>query len=216
VQKPRLLDLFCGGGGATYGYQQAGFHVVGVDLEPQPRYIGDAFHLADAVTFPLGGFDVIHASPPCQGYSGLSHCRPGVGEEYPQLIDIMRTRLKEQGGVWVIENVEGSGLPAQDDLFGSYGVMLCGSMFGLKLYRHRYFETSFPIAMPHHPRHLVPAHKAGHRPPPGMYVSVGGRGQTDLWAEAMQIDWLQNYEMAEAIPPAFSCYIGGVASAFIA
>ena len=83
--KPRLLDLFCGAGGAAMGYARAGFEVVGVDIAPQPRYPFE-FHQADALTFPLDGFDAIHASPPCQRYSRASVCRPGLAGQYPDLI----------------------------------------------------------------------------------------------------------------------------------
>src|SRR6185312_9017301 len=116
--RPRLLDLFCGAGGASAGYFRAGFDVVGVDLAPQPHYMF-RFHRADAVTFPLDGFDAVHASPPCQAYSGMTNCRPGLAADYPELIDVIRERLKAWGSPWVIENVAGSGLASQDDLLGT-------------------------------------------------------------------------------------------------
>jgi DNA (cytosine-5)-methyltransferase 1 len=205
--RPRLLDLFCCAGGASAGYFRAGFDVEGVDMAPQPNY-PHPFHLADATTFPLDDFDAVHASPPCQHDSHMTNCRPGLADEYPQLIDVMRKRLEAWGGPYVIENVEGSGLASQDDLFGTRGVMLCGSMFGLPLYRHRLFETSFPVTAPGHPRHLVPASKAGHWKP-GTVISVAGNcAPIGLARQAMQIGWTTRDELAEAIPPVYAEHLG--------
>ena len=122
------------------GYHRAGFEVVGVDNRPQPRYPFE-FHQADALTFPLEGFDVIHASPPCQRYSDLAH-RNGNADDWPDLIEAVRARLAGSGARFtIIENVEGAPLVAP--------VMLCGSMFrSLRVLRHRLFETSFPMAAP--------------------------------------------------------------------
>lgn len=132
--KPRLLDLFCGAGGAGMGYHQAGFDVVGVDINPQPDYPFE-FHQADAMEFPLDGFDAIHASPPCQVFTALKTMH-NAGEHF-DLLTPMRARLKEWGGPYVIENVPGA--PMQDH------VTLCGSSFGLgvkkydrELRRHRH------------------------------------------------------------------------------
>ena len=205
--RPRLLDLFCSAGGASAGYYRAGFDVVGVDIESQPNYMF-AFHRADAVTFPLDGFDIVAGSPPCQGYSGMSNCRPGLAGEYPQLIDVMRERLQAWGGPWILENVAGSGLAEQDDLFGANGVLLCGTMFGRELYRHRLFETSFPVAAPSHPRHLKPASKAGHWKP-GTVISVAGNcAPIRLAREVMDIAWMTREELSESIPPYYSEYLG--------
>lgn len=102
MSKPRLLDLFCGAGGAGMGYHLAGFEVVGVDDVAQPHYPFE-FHLADAMTFDLAGFDVIHASPPCQGYSRMRHLPWLAGKTYPLLIDPTRQRLQASGVPWVIE-----------------------------------------------------------------------------------------------------------------
>jgi len=191
------------------GYHRAGFDVLGVDVADQPHYPFE-FVKADAVTFPLEGFDAIHASPPCQGYSYMSNCRPGLAAEYAQLIDVIRPRLIASGVQWVIENVEGSGLATQSDFFGANGLVLCGSMFGLPLYRHRLFETSSPVRPPHHPRHLIPASKAGHWEP-GTIISVAGNcSPIALAREAMGgIDWMTRDELAESIPPAFTKYLGG-------
>jgi DNA (cytosine-5)-methyltransferase 1 len=182
--------------------------VTGVDILPQPNY-PFTFIQADAVTFPLEGYDVVSASPPCQGYSAMTGCRPGLAAEYPQLVGAMRDRLTAWGGPWVLENVDGSGLAQQDDLFGASGVLLCGSMFGLPLYRHRLFEASFPVPAPHHPRHLVPASKAGHWKP-GTIISVEGHCHPIALArEAMGgVDWMTRDELAESVPPPFAEFMG--------
>lgn len=131
--KPRLLDLFCGAGGTAKGYQRAGFYVVGVDIKPQPRYAGNEFVLADAVTVDLDGYDVIHASPPCQDYSALKAFQ---SHQRPRLVPVIRDRLRRAGVPYVIENVVGSEL--------EYCIVLCGSSFGLGVRRHRLFEMSHP------------------------------------------------------------------------
>lgn len=143
----KALDLFCGQGGVTRGLQDAGFHVTGVDLNPQPRYCGDAFIQADAMTFPLDGFDFIWASPPCQAWTRLRVLHPE--RSYPELIVPMRKRLVASRIPWTMENVE-------DAPMGESGflIVLCGTMFGLgtpdgsaELRRHRLFETSFSIPL---------------------------------------------------------------------
>lgn len=198
--RPRLLDLFCGAGGGAAGYQAAGFYVVGVDIEPQPRYVGDEFHQADALTFDLSGFDAIHASPPCQGYSAMSACRPGLADTYPKLIGPVRGRLGAAGVPYVIENVVGA--PLLDP------TLLCGAMFGYELYRHRLFETTFPTPLIVHPEHLIPTSDAGHWRP-GTVLSVAGHFAPMAKAkEVMAIDWMRRGELAEAIPPYFTKFIG--------
>ena len=195
------------------GYHRAGFDVVGVDLEPQPNYPfefikGDAIEMLADRKF-MAQFDAAGGSPPCQGYSGMSNCRPGLADEYPQLIDVTRYWLTEWGGPWVIENVDGSGLPTQDDMFGANGLLLCGTMFGRELYRHRLFESNFPIPAPHHPRHLKPASKAGHWKP-GTVISVAGHcSPIELAEKVMDITWMTRDELGESIPPYFTEYIGG-------
>ena len=101
----RLLDLFCGAGGAAKGYQRAGFYVVGVDIKPQPHYCGDEFHLADALTYPIEGFDAYHASPPCQGYSCMRNLPWNSKKEYPLLILPTHEMLEATGKPYVLENV---------------------------------------------------------------------------------------------------------------
>jgi DNA (cytosine-5)-methyltransferase 1 len=212
VRRPRCLDLFCGAGGAAMGLHLAGFDVVGVDHEPQPRYPFE-FHQADAMTFPLDGFDFIWASPPCQHASTLRHMHKD--RDYPALIGGTRDRLRGAGVPWVIENVMGSEMRR-----GS--VVLCGSMFRLgavcadgefhQLRRHRVFETSVLLIAPS-------CHHVGR--PVGVYGNGGGNasrawrsgvngftGKASERREAMGIDWMNRYELSQAIPPAYSRWIG--------
>lgn len=209
----KALDLFCCAGGAAMGLHRAGFTVVGVDIEPRKRYPFE-FHQADALTFPLDGYDFIWASPPCQGYTEMRHA-PGALGSAPRLIPQVRERLEATGLPWCIENVEDAAWDMRNP------EMLCGSMFGLgaqgcQLRRHRLFETNFPVAWP------ACAHDE--RPVIGVYggharkraAKHGGRGTRDVWegghkaasSEAMGIDWMTLAEMSEAIPPAYADYIG--------
>ena len=196
--KPRLLDLFCGAGGAAMGYHRAGFDVVGVDIAPQPRYPFE-FHQADAMTFPLDGFDAIHASPPCQ-----DHMRGGLPNVHGTrwMLAETRRRLAASGLSWAIENVPGAMMRPD--------YVLCGSHFGLPIRRHRWFETSWQgfdlISCDHsQPIHGVYGHSHGRNgAAPGMLPS----GLAE-WSAAMGIDWMNTAELAEAIPPAYTEYIGG-------
>jgi len=210
MRRPRLLDLFCGGGGCSVGYSRAGFEVIGVDLRPMPNFPFE-FHQSDALEFLAQHgheFDAIHASPPCQRHSAMSACRPGLADEYPDLIAPTRHLLDLAGLPYVIENVAGAPLASGDDLFGSHGVELCGVMFSLPLYRHRLFETSFPITQPSHPNHAIPASKAGHWRP-GTVISVSGNcSPIALARAAMGIDWMTRDELGESIPPAYTEHIG--------
>lgn len=208
MTKPVLLDLCCCAGGAAKGYADAGFEVVGVDVEPQPRYPFE-FIRADIMEVlprvisghPLWQFDAVHVSPPCQHYSYMSACRPGLAEKYPALIEPARALLKATGLPYVIENVPGS--PLIDP------VVLCGRMFGRDLYRHRLFEVSgFDLPQPNHPEHRIPASKAGHWTP-GTVMSVAGHFAPMAHARLiMGIDWMRREELAEAIPPYFTEYVG--------
>jgi len=206
LRQLRALDLFCGAGGATKGLQLAGFHVTGVYQAAQPRYCGDAFIRADALTVPLAGYDFIWASPPCQAYCALRHLHPD--RRYPDLIAAVRERLIASGVRWTIENVPGAPLLKP--------TMLCGSAFGLRVRRHRLFESNwfwFNDKVCLHGRQGRPIDVSG----------TGGRrinrrpndhgGNTNKprnLAEARQaigIDWAVRAELAQAIPPAFSLYI---------
>ena len=203
----KALDLFCGAGGAGVGLARAGFEVIGVDLAAQPRY-PFRFVQADAMSYPLEGFDLVWASPPCQRYSAMSSCRVGLAGSYPDLISFVRQRLLSAGVPFVIENVVSSPLIEP--------IMLCGRMFELELYRHRLFECSWPAAAPEHPKHLVPASKAGHWKP-GTVISVAGHAAPIAVAKAaMGIEWMNRSELAEAIPPAYSEYIGRSLLSFVA
>ena len=198
MPKPRLLDLFCGAGGATKGYQRAGFYVVGVDIKPQPRYCGDEFYQADAMTYPLEGFDAIHASPPCQAYSVT---RTLHDTEYPQLVEDVRERLLAAGVPFVIENVPGA--PLRDR------VVMCGSAFGLGVRRHRWFEIhGVPLFLALSCRHKE-------QPAPLDVTGTGGPGgrhrkpsSLQQGRDAMGIDWMARAELSESIPPAYTQFIG--------
>ena len=222
VSRPRLLDLFCGAGGAAMGYSRAGFDVVGVDINPQPRFPFE-FVQDDALNFPLDGFDAIHASPPCQHASTIAkQCRalrPGT-YEHPNLVPQTRELLRLSGLPYVIENVVGAELENP--------IMLCGSSFGLDVRRHRLFECSFPImAMPcaHHwqkprfrtldkRRHnltsTVPVHGQGRQLASvvGVHGHLGYKGERDLRERAMGVDWMTPDELSQAIPPAYTEFIG--------
>ena len=210
MQRPRrLLDLFCGAGGAAMGYRRAGFDVTGVDLHPQPNY-PYAFVQGDALAPPvdLADFDVVHASPPCQAYSDLAH-RNGNAHEWPQLVEPVRAMLSATGRPYIIENVEGS--PLRDY------VVLCGTMFpGLRVLRHRLFETNFIIPVPHHQPHpLCHTHDKRKRHYGKTcewrdFVTVTGGGNCSIAAarDAMGIDWMTKKEINESIPPAYTEYVG--------
>lgn len=201
--KPRLLDLFCGAGGASVGYARAGFEVVGVDVRPQPRY-PYAFHQADAMSFPLEGFTAIHASPPCHDHTSL-RSRSGI-DGTAWLLAAIRGRLQSSNAVWVIENVPGA--PMRPD------VVLCGSMFGLRTYRHRWFELSNPMFpyVPAHPKHRIRTSTKNRKAcfDAGLNMTVTGDVGTYLGPAAMGIDWMTGRELSQAIPPAYTELVGGL------
>ena len=203
----RLLDLFCGAGGAAMGYHRAGFEVVGVDIKPQPNYPFE-FHQADALTFPMDGFDAVHASPPCQRYSPSSkRNRRGAGpDEHPDLVATVRELLRENGRAYVIENVPGA--PLIDP------VVLCGSTFKLDVRRHRMFECSFPVPRPpcdhgwQTPRFPTPDGRTGLSCVVPVYGQRNYAGDLELRRKAMGIEWMTNREIVLAIPPAYTEHIG--------
>lgn len=213
--RPRLLDLFCGAGGCTKGYQRAGFYVVGVDIEPQPNYCGDHFVQADALEYltrpEASIFDAIHASPPCHDWSPLASVTgiDGTGALLVQTLEL----LPQTGRPWVVENVSNAPLPKQSDLFGRHGVVLCGTMFGLKVLRHRLFEASFPVTVPVHGSHTGEFYApAGHGDPNSRRREANphlrGKGYADRCREAMGVDWMSRDELAQAIPPAYTEWLG--------
>ncbi len=202
----KLLDLYCGAGGAAMGYHRAGFEVVGVDCVDQKRYPFE-FHCADALEFlelHYQEYSVVHASPPCQAYS-ISR-NNGCHPDAPRLIEPTRELLLEVGLPYVIENVLGA--PLIDP------IILCGASFGLgvsgfDLARHRLFESTISLSS------LPCTHRRG--------VTIGvygngtnswhlkkfGRGVTaDECREAMGIDWMVRRELTQAIPPAYTEFIG--------
>ena len=213
AERPRLLDAFGGAGGAGEGYRRAGYEVVGIDIEPHPNYKPGWLMVMDAMEALrdrslLSQFDVVHVSPPCQGYSTMS-ALPNA-KEYPKLIAECRALLEAWGGVYVIENVMGARSEMRDP------IMLCGSMFGLsglgrdgvrrQLRRHRLFESNVPLLAP----------QCQHRGEPvGIYGMGGGGPQTRGYKahledarEAMGIDWMGYDDLREAIPPAYTEYVG--------
>lgn len=204
----RLLDLFCGAGGAAVGYHRAGFDdIVGVDIVPQKNY-PFTFVLGDALNPPvrLKDFDLIHASPPCQAYSiAFRHL---VKNPPPMLIDPVRDSLRTSGKPWIIENVLGAPLASASDLFGNHGTLLCGTTFGLRIVRHRLFETSFPVPRPScdHRGEIWNPHRATSRE--RFYAKYGKQDIEPLWLEEMGVGWMSRYEGREAIPPAYTEYLG--------
>jgi DNA (cytosine-5)-methyltransferase 1 len=207
---PLALDLFCCAGGATKGLQRAGFEVVGVDHKPQPRYCGDHFVQADALRppFDLAPFDFIWASPPCQPFTALKSVFDA--SKYEDLIEPTR-HLLARHPVTVLENVPGA--PIRRDL------ILCANAFGLRSYRHRWFEMSFFCWQPGHPPHRVRVNRKKmrrkeHWEKGGFATVIGDIGRY-IGPEAMGIDWMSGDELSQAIPPAYSEFIGRAALAQI-
>lgn len=221
----RVLDLFCGAGGAGRGYARAGATIIGVDIDPQPSYPYRFMHL-DALEFlermldgggwrdrhgdvwRLEHFDFIHASPPCQTHSALTAGNRGRGwqDQHVDLIPASRQLLNASGTPYAIENVQGSTLRKD--------VTLCGEMFGLNVIRHRYFEfggwtAEAPVHVPHRGRVAGWRHGVYYE---GPYFAVhgdgGGKGSITDWQQAMDIDWMvTKHDLAEAIPPAYTEWV---------
>lgn len=271
----RLLDLYCGAGGAAKGYQQAGFHVTGVDIVDQPRYCGDHFIQTDALQYLAehgAEYDAIHASPPCQAYSVMNNLPWLKGRDYPKLILPTMEMLEALDKPYVLENVMGArhgtkGLKKRGlEDHGLKAGWLCGTMFGLPFYRHRLFATNWLWLAPGHPNHILNLHprgerfvyggtvkglpsgaagldvkprqihfsdaedRRGKRSWPGRRGEDGhglthwqngaqdkgvGVGHTKGWhlaAEAMGIDWMKRAELTQAIPPAYTFFMGSILS----
>jgi DNA (cytosine-5)-methyltransferase 1 len=235
--KPRLLDLFCGAGGAAMGYHRAGFEVVGVDIEPQPNYPFefewlDALEavriLLDRSTGGLGflapliqgqHFDAIHASPPCQRYLNLTRVNETMGRDHSHVDLIAGTRdlLEETGLPYVIENVPDAGAKLINP------VRVCGTSFNLPLRRHRLFESNVPLVGTtcEHGRFTEKRYWTGWRPKGEHRLSTvvqvyGNAADKHEWPTAMGIDWMTAGELAEAIPPAYTEHIGGYLTTAVA
>lgn len=208
--RPRLLDLFCCAGGAAMGYHRAGFDVVGVDIDPQPNYPFE-FHQGDALEYLSSHwheFDAIHASPPCQGYTTMSNKHREAQAKWPRLIEPTRSALASTGLPYVIENVAGARRHMRN------AVKLSGGMFGLGVDRPRLFESNLQLEVPDFRR-------------PDPVIGVYGRAHDGrrLWSRAdgtelraartlmegrlaMGIGWMTWPELTEAIPPAYTEFIG--------
>lgn len=207
--RPRLLDLFCGAGGCSRGYADAGFDVSGVDIEEHSDY-PYPIQVLDALEAILDGYDVVHASPPCQASTTMSNRWRGKSvttDAHVNLIPVVREKLLSWGGPYVIENVPGARPSLRDP------ILLSGGWFGLQVERPRLFESNMPLA---------PAPRKKVDNPIGVYGKLDGRR---LWTRkdgteqrcartleegrrAMGIDWMQWHDLTEAVPPAYTEYIG--------
>jgi len=204
------------------GYYRAGFAVYGIDNKPQPHYPfpflqmdaleamdrllrGEELTFSNGETLYLADFDAYHASPPCQAYSTTTNRQPlrkteDARTNHPDLVGVTRDLLAEIGKPFIIENVIG----ARGKLHEPF--MLCGAMFGLRFFKHRLFESNLFMLAPKHQKHTG---KVGD----GYYVSPIGNtykkiGLVEDWRDAMQIDWMTVKELSQAIPPAYTEYIG--------
>lgn len=213
----RILDLYCCAGGAGMGYHQAGFEVVGVDIAARPRYPFE-FIQADVLALEpawIAGFDAVHASPPCQAHSALKSMHNA--KDHPNLIPATRAMLRASGLPYVIENVEG----AKAEMIEP--VKLCGTMFGLgsgdaELRRHRLFEVNFDLLFTppcHHHKSRVIGVYGGHGRDRRRTVNTQDF-PTTARAEAMGIDWMTGAELSQAIPPAYTRFIGKQLMAYLA
>jgi DNA (cytosine-5)-methyltransferase 1 len=210
----KLLDLFCGAGGCAVGYYRAGFYdITGVDIAPQKNY-PYKFIQGDALAYLAAHgheYDFIHASPPCQAHTRLKRAMVNKPEYFIKHLDLIpqtRELLQATGKPYVIENVPGAPL--------EYPLELCGAMFGLKVYRHRLFETSMFLLAPSHIPHHDQTPPVGRGASPKGFISVGGNGGAPglgmpylaYASKAMGIEWMNRAELSQAIPPAYTEWIG--------
>lgn len=230
MSRPRLLDLFCGPGGASVGYARSGFEVVGVDLSPQHDYPfefiqGDALEfLAEEVAWTQGprfapkAFDAIHASPPCQRWTRMQRQRKNQ-DAHPDLITPLRPLLDATGLPYVIENVEGC-----DALIDP--VMICGSMFDppMEIRHHRLFETNWNLIPPmwpcRHDLYALPLYPgtpngSGNRPGARVMNPMASGTTHEMWAAAKGIDWIPangrkrpSPALNDALPPLYTEFVG--------
>lgn len=191
--KPRLLDLFCGAGGASKGYHDAGFEVMGLDNQKQPYYptMSMGYIRADFREFTpewiRTWFDAVHASPPCQAHSSVTRNK----KIYPDLIPATRELLVATGLPYVIENVQGA--PLKDP------ILLCGDMFGLKVARHRLFESNV---------YMTPPPCTHYYRDPTFLTHVPGDHSRGDYRDAMGVNWMSVEASRQAIPPVFTKWIG--------
>lgn len=213
---PILLDMFCGAGGACAGYQAAGFEVWGVDINPQPNYPGERFIQADAIQFAMENwkrFNAIHASPPCQAHTTLAAVWRGKSDYDDRHLDwlpITRDILKSTGLPYIIENVPGAARSMENP------IMLCGKSFGLRVYRHRHFESNILLLAPPHETHdrTDPVPNVGRGANRAGYMTITGHGgfgggiTLDYARAAMGCEWMGRKELSQAIPPAYTRHLG--------
>lgn len=234
MTRPLLLDLFCGAGGAAKGYHDAGFDVIGVDIEPQPHYPYE-FHQADAlsilrtmVDYPnFSGelwrpttYAAVHASPPCHDHStvtGRNRKANGI-KGTGWMLDATIDTLRATGLPWVVENVGTAKFPAD-----VHRVQLCGSSFGLDVRRHRWFATNIPILEPPCAHHLqtprfrsLDSRQKSLATVIGVHGHLNYPGDSELRKRAMGIDWMTNAELSQAIPPAYTRHIGSMLMEYLA
>ena len=205
MNRPRCADLFCGAGGAAMGLHRAGFDMEGWDIKQGLAYPFHR-HIGDALDADLTGFDFVWASPPCQAHTALKTMHNA--KPHADLIPATRAKLEAWGGPWIMENVVGAPL--------RNAVMLCGTMFGLgvsgaQLRRHRLFESNIPLNVGHKCQHhgkTIGVYGGGH----GVSLHRHAKGQVCFTAaqerEAMGINWMTVDELSEAIPPAYSEFLG--------
>jgi site-specific DNA-cytosine methylase len=240
VERARCLDLYCCAGGASEGYRRVGFEVVGVDREAYGSYHDGRFVRGDAVEYLVGHgqeYDLVHASPPCQGYSFATPSRTR-GTYDTKAIGVVKAICDENGWPCVVENVREARheldtmlrqvcecydpQECEHELVYERAwrepLMLCGEMFGLGVIRHRYFEVGgIAVPQPEHPKHRGTVKD-------GTYVTVAGHGADNpagsntirRWQEAMDMSWVRDrHLLAEAVPPAYTAYIGKWALAWL-